>query len=78
MNAHSAFASAFPDRVEAVLAAFAKLITARVPGIVWSVEIPASRVYDLVAVLTFMHSDDLETELVAVSVEARDVRGLDD
>lgn len=70
MNVRSEFASTFPQRLESILEAFARLIASRVPGVVWRVELPASRFYDLVAVVTFMYAEDRENEVVAVSLES--------
>jgi hypothetical protein len=69
----SEFAGTFRQRLESILEAFAKLVASRVPGVVWRVELPASRVYDLVAVVTFMYAEDRENEVVAVSLESHDM-----
>lgn len=73
MSVRSEFAGTFRQRLESILEAFAKLVASRVPGVVWRVELPASRVYDLVAVVTFMYAEDRENEVVAVSLESHDM-----
>ncbi len=73
MNAKSDFTGSLRGRLESLLESFATVIASQVPGTAWRVELPVSRVYDLVALLTFMSSDDLHSELVTVSLETRDL-----
>jgi hypothetical protein len=60
-------------RFATLLETFGAAIADRVPGINWRAELPASHIYDLAAVLTFFSADDPETELVAVTLELRDL-----
>jgi hypothetical protein len=59
-------------RLRHVLDAFGRDIAVAIPGTIHRVEVPLSRVYELVAVLTFSRADDPEEEVVAVSLELRD------
>ena len=67
------FVSALRSQLESLLERYAALIAAQVPGVNWQVNLPSSRIYEVVAILTFVRQSDRQTELVAVSVESTDL-----
>lgn len=71
MTRMSGFSEDLGVHLRAVLGSLGALIADRVPGIAWHVELPASHIYDLVALLVFTAAQDRQTELVVVSVELR-------
>jgi hypothetical protein len=72
MTSMSGFSEELGVHLRAVLGSLGALIADRVPGIAWHVELPASQIYDLVALLVFTAAHDRQTELVVVSVEFRE------
>lgn len=72
MNDPEHFLPTLRARLAVLLETLGAAVADRVPGVVWRAEMPRSRIYDLVALLTFARVGDPETELVALSLELRE------